>query len=67
MHRVATAHVHRATRRREALGLGEVLPHHRDHRAGAVAELQAQIVAAVAAGAALDCAHQQYLVDLCAV
>ena len=36
-------------------------------RAGAVAELQAQVVAAVAALAPLDLAHQQHLVELGAV
>src|ERR1700722_9415211 len=49
MDRVAAPNTHRATRWRETLGLDEVLPHHCDHRASAVAELQAQIVAAVAA------------------
>ncbi len=45
------------------LHLGQVLPDHRDHGAGAVAELQAQVVAAVAARAPLNRAHQQHLVD----
>jgi hypothetical protein len=56
--------VHRGAGGRKTLRLDQVLPHHRDHRAGAVAELQAQVIPAVAARTALDRAHQQDLVDL---
>ena len=67
MHGVAAAHPHRRAGARELLDLGELLPDHARDRAGAVAELQAQVLAAVAALAALDLADQQDLVDLRAV
>ncbi len=53
MHGVAAAHPDRRAGVRELFHLGELLPHHARDRAGAVAELQAQVVAAVAPLAAL--------------
>ena len=67
MHGVAAQHMHRRARARERGDLVELLPHHARDRPGAVAELQAQILAAVAALAALDLPHEQHLVDLDAV
>ena len=67
VHRVAPAHVHRRAGAGELLDPGQLLPDHRDDRARAVAELQAQVLAAVAPLAALGLADQQHLVDLCSV
>jgi hypothetical protein len=55
---------HRSARASELLDLSQRLPPHARDRARAVAQLQAQVVAAVAPLAALDLAHQQHLVDL---
>ena len=67
MDRVAAAHAHRRARAGELLDLGELLPDHAGQRSRAVAQLQAQVVAAVATLASLGLAHQQNLVDLGAV
>ena len=64
MHRVAPADPHRRAGPRELLDLAELLPDHARDRAGAVSELQPQVLAAVAALAALGLANQQHLVDL---
>ena len=64
MHGVAAADPHRRAGARELLDLGQLLPHHARDRARAVAELQAQVVAAVAPLAALGLADEQDLVDL---
>jgi hypothetical protein len=67
MNRVAPAHVYRFARPRELLDLAELFPDHRHDRPGAIAQLQAQIVAAVTPLPALGLADQQHLVDLCTV
>src|SRR5262249_14908243 len=67
MNGVATAHPQRRSSARELLHLAQLLPHHAGDGAGAIAELQAQIVAAVAPLPALDLADQQHLVDVHAV
>ena len=67
MHRVAAADVHRRAGPRQLLDLAELLPDHARDRARAVAQLHAQVLAAVAPLAALDLAHEQHLVDLDAV
>src|SRR4029077_15785768 len=64
MHRVAALHPHRGARACKLLHLRELLPDHAGDRAGAVAELQAKVVAAVAPLAALGLANQEDLVDL---
>ncbi len=67
VHRVAPAHPHRRARARQLGDLDELLPDHARDRPGAVAELQAQVLAAVAPLAALGLSHEQDLVDLRAV
>ena len=67
MNRVSAAHAHRRSRARQLLDLGQLLPDHARKRARAVAQLQAQVVAAVAPLAPLGRAHEQNLVDLEAV
>src|SRR5207237_148084 len=67
VHDVAAADAHRLARARELLDVRQLLPHHAAHGAGAVAQLQAQVVAAIASLAALGLAHEQDLVDLHAV
>jgi len=64
---VARAHVHdRAAAQQLAVGRRR-LPHHRDDAARAIAELDAQELAAVALGTRLDVAHEQRLLDVAAV
>src|ERR1700677_1214848 len=65
--RVATADAYRRSRPRQLLHVNELLPDHARDRPGAVAKLQAQVLAAVAPLAALSLANQQNLVDLHAV
>ena len=67
MHGVAATNPHRRASPRELLYIFKLLPNHACHRPRAVAELQAQVVAAVAPLAALRLADQQDLVDLHAV
>ena len=64
MDRVAAAHAHRRAGAGQLLDLRELLPDHARERSRAIAQLQAQVVAAVAALAALGLANQQNLVDL---
>src|SRR5947208_17147222 len=67
VHCGAALHPHRMPGELEVSCLGQLVPDHAGHGAGAVAELQAQIFAAVAPRAALGLAHEQYLLDLDAV
>ena len=67
VHGVAPAHVHRGAGTGQLLGPLQLLPDHRHDRARAIAQLQTQVLAAVAPLPALDLADQQHLVDLHAV
>ncbi len=67
MHGVAAADPHGRARARELLDLAQRLPDHARNGARAIAQLQAQVVAAVAPLPALGLADQQHLVDLDAV
>jgi hypothetical protein len=64
---IAAAHPHGRPGAGQLLDLGELLPDHACERPRAVAQRQAQVLAAVAALAALGLAHQQNLIDLHAV
>ena len=57
------ANVHGAARAQPVGEVGDVVPDHGREQAGAVAHHQAQVLAAVAAGADLHLAHEQHSLD----
>ena len=64
MDREAAADVHDLTAAAQLTDLGDVLADHRHDAAGAVAELELQIFAAVSPGSHLGIAHEQRLRDI---
>ncbi len=67
MHGVAAADPHRRACASELLDLRQPLPDHARDRARAIAQLQAQVVAAIPPLPALGLSHHENLVDLGAV
>ena len=64
VHDVAADHAHAAAGGDERRDLAHVVPDHRDDLARAIAERQAQELAAVALDAPLDVAYEQHLVEI---